>query len=342
MHKIIKTLLSVFREIFVGRAALHTEILALRQQVAVLKRKRPRPSLRILDRVFWIILSYLWPGWRHSLVIVRPETVIAWHRKGFRLFWTWKSRRGKPGRPPVSREIRNLIRRMSRENTLWGAPRIHGELLKLGFSFSQAAVSKYMVRYPSPPSQSWRTFLTNHVDCLASIDFFVVPTATFRLLFGLIVLHHERRQIVHFGVTVNPTMAWVAQQIREAFPWETKPRYLLRDRDAVYGVEFRDRVVSMGIEEVITAPRSPWQNPYVERVIGTLRRECLDHVIIINEGHLRRILRSYLDYYHGSRTHLSLCKDTPYGRPVQPASSGKVVSLPKVGGLHHRYERLAA
>ena len=188
MHKII--------EIFADRAALHTEILALRQQVAVLKRKRPRPSLRKADRVFWVILSCLWPGWRHALAIVRPETVIGWHRKGFRLFWTWKSRRRKPGRPPVSRQIRHLVRRMSRENTRWGAPRLHGELLKLGFSISQAAVSKYMVRYPSPPSQSWRTFLTNHADCLASIDFFVVPTATFHLLFGFIVLHHERRQIM--------------------------------------------------------------------------------------------------------------------------------------------------
>ena len=196
MHKII--------EIFADRAALHTEILALRQQVAVLKRKRPRPSLRKADRVFWVILSCLWPGWRHALVIVRPETVIGWHRKGFRLFWTWKSRRGKPGRPPVSREIRHLVRRMSRENTRWGAPRIHGELLKLGFSISQAAVSKYMVRYPSPPSQSWRTFLTNHADCLASIDFFVVPTATFHLLFGFIVLHHERRQIDAFRCHGEP------------------------------------------------------------------------------------------------------------------------------------------
>ena len=334
MHKII--------EIFADRAALHTEILALRQQVAVLKRKRPRPLLRKADRVFWVILSCLWPGWRHALVIVRPETVIGWHRKGFRLFWTWKSRRGKPGRPPVSREIRHLVRRMSRENTRWGAPRIHGELLKLGFSISQAAVSKYMVRYPSPPSQSWRTFLTNHADCLASIDFFVVPTATFHLLFGFIVLHHERRQIMHFGVTANPTMAWVAQQIREAFPWGTAPRYLIRDRDGAYGQSFRSTVTAMGVEEVVTAPRSPWQNPYVERLIGSVRRECLDHSIILNERHLRRILGSYLDYYHGSRTHLSLGKDTPDGRPVQPAGSGTVVSLPKVGGLHHRYERLAA
>ena len=334
MHKII--------EIFADRAALHTEILALRQQVAVLKRKRPRPSLRKADRVFWVILSCLWPGWRHALVIVRPETVIGWHRKGFRLFWIWKSRRRKPGRPPVSREIRHLVRRMSQENTRWGAPRIHGELLKLGFSISQAAVSKYMVRYPSPPSQSWWTFLTNHADCLASIDFFVVPTATFHLLFGFIVLHHERRQIVHFGVTANPTMAWVAQQIREAFPWGTAPRYPIRDRDGAYGQSFRSTVTAMGVEEVVTAPRSPWQNPYVERLIGSVRRECLDHSIILNERHLRRILGSYLDYYHGSRTHLSLGKDTPDGRPVQPAGSGTVVSLPKVGGLHHRYERLAA
>ena len=334
MHKII--------EIFADRVALHTEILALRQQVAVLKRKRPRPLLRKADRAFWVILSCLWPGWRHALVIVSPETVIGWHRKGFRLFWTWKSRRRKPGRPPVSREIRHLVRRMSRENTRWGAPRIHGELLKLGFSISQAAVSKYMVRYPSPPSQSWRTFLTNHADCLASIDFFVVPTATFHLLFGFIVLHHERRQIVHFGVTANPTMAWVAQQIREAFPWGTAPRYLIRDRDGAYGQSFRSTVTAMGVEEVVTAPRSPWQNPYVERLIGSVRRECLDHSIILNERHLRRILGSYLDYYHGSRTHLSLGKDTPDGRPVQPAGSGTVISLPKVGGLHHRYERLAA
>ena len=210
---------------------------------------------------------------------------------------------------------------MSRENTRWGAPRIHGELLKLGFSISQAAVSKYMVRYPSPPSQSWRTFLTNHADCLASIDFFVVPTATFHLLFGFIVLHHERRQIVHFGVTANPTMAWVAQQIREAFPWGTAPRYLIRDRDGAYGQSFRSTVTAMGVEEVVTAPRSPWQNPYVERLIGSVRRECLDHSIILNERHLRRILGSYFDYYHGSRTHLSLGKDTPDGRT---RSAGRV------------------
>jgi transposase InsO family protein len=342
MHKIIKIVLAIVREAFLSRAALHTEILALRQQVAVLKRRRPRPSLRMADRVFWVILSRLWLSWREALVIVKPETVIGWHRKGFRLWWTWKSRRGKPGRPPMSREVRDLIRRMSRENPLWGAPRIHGELMKLGIGVSEATVSKYMTRHPKPPSQTWRTFLENHVGSLASIDFFVVPTATFTLLFAFIVLQHERRRIVHIGVTAHPTTAWIAQQMREAFPWDTAPRYLIRDRDGVYGREFRTRLKGMGIEEVVTAPRSPWQSPFVERVIGSIRRECLDHVIVLNERQLRRILASYLDYYHGSRTHLSLGKDTPDGRPVQPVGTGKIVAFPQVGGLHHRYEPLAA
>ena len=201
MHKIIEILLAVFREIFLDRAALHTEILALRQQVAILKRKRPQPSLRMADRVFWVILSCLWPGWRHSLVIVKPETVIGWHRKGFRLFWTWKSRRGKSGRPPVSREIRDLIRRMSRENTLWGAPRIHGELLKIGIDVSQSTVAKYMARGRRPPSQGWLTFLRNPADGIAAIDLFVVPTIGFRLLFGLVILSQDRRIMVHVAAT---------------------------------------------------------------------------------------------------------------------------------------------
>jgi transposase InsO family protein len=225
---------------------------------------------------------------------------------------------------------------------LWGAPRIHGELLKLGIDVSQATVTRYMVRHPKPPSQTWRTFLDNHVGGLVSIDFFVVPTATFAVLFVIIVLRHERRRIEHFGVTAHPTADWVAQQIREAFPWNTAPRYLIRDRDGAYGQSFRSTVMAVGVEEVVTAPRSPWQNPYVERLIGSVRRECLNHVIVLNERHLRRILVSYLDYYHRSRTHLSLGKDTPEGRSVQSSGTGKVVAFPQVGGLHHRYERLAA
>jgi len=231
---------------------------------------------------------------------------------------------------------------MSRENPLWGAPRIHGELLKLGIDISQATVSNYMIRHPKPLSQSWRTFLQNHACCLAGADFFVVPTITFRLFFVFIVLHHERRRIVHFGVTAHPTSQWTSQQIREAFPWDTAPRYLIRDRDGSYGAAFRSRLQAMGVDEVLIAPRSPWQNAYAERVIGSIRRECLDHVIVLNERHLRRVLTSYLDYYNESRTHLSLGKDCPEPRAIQSSGSAKVIAFPQVGGLHHRYERLAA
>ena len=276
------------------------------------------------------------------LVIVKPETVIGWHRKGFRLYWTWKSQQRRGGRPPIPRDVRALISRMSRESPLWGAPRIHGELLKLGIAVSEATVSKYLARLPKPPSQTWRTFLRNHTKALASIDFFVLPTVTFRLLIVFIVLRHERRQIVHFGVTAHPTAAWVAQQITEAFPWDSAPHYVIHDRDSVYGALVRARIKAMGIEEVVTAPRSPWQNPFAERVIGSIRRECLDHLIVIDERHLRRVLASYFDYYHRSRTHLSLGKDSPVPRPVESAKAGKIIAFPQVGGLHHRYERLAA
>ncbi len=339
---VLLSILSLIWDSFRGRAVLQLELLALRHQLATIERTSPRPSLRLADRLLWVILSRIMPNWREVVVIVKPETVIGWHRKGFRLFWTWKSRRRRDGRPTVPCEVRDLIRRMSRENLLWGAPRIHGELMKLGFKISEATVSKYMACVPKPPSQTWRTFLRNHTDCLASIDFFVLPTATFRLLFVFIVLHHERRRIVHFGVTAHPTAAWVGQQITEAFPWDTAPRYMIRDRDSVYGLVVRARIKAMGIGEVITAPRSPWQNPYVERVIGSIRRECLDHVIVLSERHLRRVLDSYLDYYHESRTHLSLNKDSPVPRPILPAETGKVIAFPQVGGLHHRYERLAA
>jgi hypothetical protein len=215
-------------------------------------------------------------------------------------------------------------------------------LLKLGFEVSERTVSRYILCRPKPPSQTWRTFLENHVGCLASMDLFVVPSAAFRLLYGFIILCHDRRRIVHVGVTKHPTAIWIAQQITEAFPWDTAPRYLIHDRDGVYGRVARDRLAAMGIMEVLTAPRAPWQSPYVERVIGSIRRACLDHVIVLNEIHLRRILVSYLDYYHRSRCHLSLDKDAPHGRLVQPVGSGEIVAFPQVGGLHHRYERLAA
>ncbi len=343
MRKILLYLLDCVFSNFRSRAALQLEIIALRHQLEVLQRTRPaRVRLTRLDRMFWLLLYRLWPRCLDAVVFVKPETVIAWHRKGFRALWTWKSRPRRRGRPPLPAEVRTLIRRMSRENPLWGAPRLHGELLKLGIEISQATVSKYMIRHPKPPSQIWKTFRRNHVGCLASIDFFVVPTATFRLLFVFVVLHHERRRIVHFGVTAHPTSLWVSQQIREAFPWETAPRYLIRDRDGSYGAVFRSRVQAMGINEVLTAPRSPWQNAYAERVIGTIRRECLDHVVTLSERHLGRILSSYFDYYHRSRTHLSLEKDCPEPRLVHPPDAGEVIAFPQVGGLHHRYERLAA
>jgi transposase InsO family protein len=231
---------------------------------------------------------------------------------------------------------------MSKANPLWGAPRIHGELQKLGLEISQAAVSKHLGRRSTPPSQTWRTFLDNHLQTLVSVDFFVVPTVMFKVLFVFVVLAHERRRVLHINVTDTPTAQWTAHQLVEAFPWETAPRYLLRDRDAVYGVVFSRRAQALGIHEVKTAPRSPWQNPYVERLIGTLRHDCLDHVVVLNETHLRRVLRDYLTYYHRCRTHLSLAKDTPEPRPVERPDQGRIVEMPMVGGLHHRYGRRAA
>ena len=224
----------------------------------------------------------------------------------------------------------------------WGAPRIHGELLKLGIEISQATVSKYMARHQKPPSQSWRTFLSNHTECLAAMDFFTVPTAGFRVLYVFIVLSHDRRQVVHFNVTEHPTAQWTAQQLVEAFPFDSAPRYLLPDRDAIYGEKVQRRIKSLGIQEVVTAPRSPWQNRFCERVIGSIRRDCLDHVIVLNERHLRRILREYFSYYHTCRTHLSLNKDPPETRPLELPEMGNIVALPRVGGLHHRYAIIAA
>jgi transposase InsO family protein len=231
---------------------------------------------------------------------------------------------------------------MSRDNVGWGAPRIHGELLMLGINVSQATVAKYMIRHRKPPSQTWRDFLNNHAKELVSIDFFTVPTATFRIVYVLLVLNHERRQVVHFNITENPTAIWTAQQMIEAFPFDTAPKYLLRDRDKIYGDKYRSRVQGLDIEEVLTAPRSPWQSPYVERLIGSIRRECLDHIIVVNERHLKKTLRSYFDYYHTARTHLSLNKQCPNPRQVQPPEQGKVISFPHLGGLHHEYVRRAA
>jgi transposase InsO family protein len=314
MLALITTFSSLLICRFRNRAALELEVVALRHQLAVLRRRRPgRLKLTSMDRLLWVCLYQMWPRCLEVMVLVKSATVVQWHRRGFRLYWHWRSR---AGRPRVEGEIRSLIRQMSRANPLWGAPRIHGELLKLGIEVSQATVAKYMVRRVGRPSPTWRSFLRNQAAGIAAIDMFVVVSASFRLLYVMIILSHDRRRVVRFDVTEHPTAIWLSQQVTEAFPWDTAPHYLLRDRDSSYGAYFRNRVEAMGITEILTAPRSPWQNPYVERVIGSMRRECLDHIVTFNERHLRRVLASYVDYYHRTRTHLSLDKDCPHSRPI--------------------------
>src|SRR3979490_2447969 len=320
MITILSALVSLLSFRVRRRASLEVELLALRHQVSVLRRQRKgRLQLFATDRLLWVWLYRIWPQVLNAMVLVKPATVVQWHRKGFRLYWRWRSRR--PGRPKMSSEIRDLIRQLSHTNPLWGAPRIHGELLKLGIEVSQATVGRYMPWRPKLPSPTWRSFLHNHLPDIAPIDMFVVATATFRILYALIVLGRDRRKAIHFDVTPNPTQAWLARQITEAFPWDTAPRFLLRDRDASYGQTFRDRVQAMAIEQVVTAPRSPWQNAYVGPIIGSIRRECLDHIIVFDERHLRRVLSAYFEYHHRSRTPLSLDKDCPEPRSIQPPSA---------------------
>jgi putative transposase len=268
--------------------------------------------------------------------------VIAWQKKRFRDYWRHLSQSGTPGRPAIAKEVRDLIQDMWRSNPIWGSPRIVGELRKLGINVAKSTVEKYRPRVRKPPSPTWKAFLNNHVKDLVACDFFTVPTASFQVLFVFIMLAHERRRIIHFNITEHPTAQWTAQQIVEAFPWETAPRYLLRDRDAIYSGAFHQRIKNMGIEAVTIAPRSPWQNPYCERLIGSIRREMLDHVIVLNDRHLKRVLSAYIAYYHRFRTHLSLEMDCPQPRAVEPPEIGRVMALPEVGGLHHHYERQAA
>jgi len=317
------------------------ENLVLRQQLSIMKQSVKRPKIRNRDRIFWVFLSRFWKGWRETIIVVKPETVIRWHRKGFKLFWTYKSRKRGLGRPSIDAKLKNLIEDMAKANLLWGAPRIHGELLKLGFDVSERTVSTILKRHrpAKPPSQTWRTFIKNHMHNTFAMDFFAVPTVKFSILFVCVILWHDRRKVVHFNVTGHPTAEWTAQQVVEACPWDTTPKYLMRDRDSIYGDIFRNRVKHVGIEEVISAPKSPWQNPYVERIVGSIRRDCLNYVIVLNEGHLKRIITEYFEYYHHDRTHLGLSKDTPFERPVQNKPKyGEVIAFPRIGGLHHRYE----
>ena len=330
--------LAVLASPFKSKSRLEAENAALRHQLIVLRRKvHGRVRLTNSDRRFFIQLYRWFPSILTVLTIIRPETLVRWHRAGFRRYWRWKSR-PLGGRPQIENDLRALIRRMSTDNPLWGAPRIHGELLKLGFEVAQSSVAKYMVRRWGPPSQGWRTFLRNHAPDIAAMDLFVVPTIGFDLLYALIIVRLDRRDLVWINVTRHPTAEWIARQITEAFPWNEAPRYLIRDRDRIYGAVVTHRLRAMGIRDKPTAPASPWQNGFAERLIGSIRRECVDHIVVLGEAHLRRILRTYARYYNDIRTHWSLNKDAPVSRPVQ--RTGNIKSHALLGGLHHHYVRV--
>jgi transposase InsO family protein len=338
MVSFLGLLLHILASPFRSRASLEAEITLLRQQLIVLRRRVPvRPQLTAIDRWLFVWLYRFKPSLLDAMVIVKPETVVRWHRTGFRLYWRWKSC-SRGGRPKIAAELRSLIRQMSLENPLWGAPRIHGELLKLGYELAQSTVAKYMIkRRPGGSGQTWRTFLRNHAAGIAAMDMLVVPTIGFRLLFVLAILRLERRHLLSLTVTDHPTAEWIAQQVTEAFPWDETPDHLIRDRDRAYGRAVTRRITAMGIRDHPIAPRSPWQNGYAERLIGSIRRECLDHIVVWGEEHLRRVLAAYVDYYNDIRPHLSLGKDPPRHRPVQRL--GLIISRPILGGVHHQYCR---
>jgi transposase InsO family protein len=331
-------LLTLFASPLKSKSRLEAENAALRYQLIVLRRKvGGRVRLTNGDRLFFIQLYRWFPSVLKVITVIRPETLVRWHRAGFRRYWCWKSR-PFGGRPQISAELRALIRRMSIENPLWGAPRIHGELLKLGFEVAQSSVAKYMVKRGGPPGQGWRTFLRNHAPDITAMDLFVVPTIGFSLLYAFVIVRLDRRDLVWTNVTTNPTAEWIARQLTEAFPWSTAPRYLVRDRDRIYGSIVPRRLRAMGIRDKPIAPASPWQNGFAERLIGSIRRECVDHIVVLGEAHLRRILESYARYYNDIRTHRSLDKDAPAFRPIQRI--GNIASHAILGGLHHHYVRV--
>jgi transposase InsO family protein len=330
--------LAILASPFKSKSRLEAENAALRHQLIVLRRqKRGRVRVTNNDRLFFIQLYRWFPSVLKVLSIIRPETLVRWHRAGFRQYWRWKSR-SFGGRPQIEADLRALIRQMSIENPLWGAPRIHGELLKLGFEVSQSSVAKYMSKRRGSPSQGWRAFLRNHAPEIAAMDLFIAPTISFQLLYALVIVRLDRRDLVWINVTTNPTPEWIAHQITEAFPWDDAPRYLVRDRDGVYGNVVTRRLRAMGIRDKPIAPGAPWQNGFAERLIGSIRRECLDHMIVLGEAHLRRILRTYARYYNEIRTHRSLDKDSPVSRSVQRV--GSIKSHAVLGGLHHHYVRV--
>jgi putative transposase len=342
MFRFFRLAFGVMFRLFRRRGSLVLENLVLRQQVSVLKRKNRRPRLAGMDRWFWVAVRQVWPGWKASLLVVKPETVVEWHRRAFRRYWRLKSRAKQIGRTPISKELQQLIFQMASENPTWGAPRIHGELKMLGFDVAERTISRWMQRQPrkTDPAQRWLSFLRNHREAIVAMDLFTMPTVTFHLLYCFFIIAHDRRRVLHFNVTDHPTSTWITQQIRETFPDEAGARYLILDHDGKYGFEVPAAIRAMGIVPLHTALRSPWQNGVAERWIGSCRRELLDHVIPVSERHLRRLVSDYVDYYHDDRTHLGLDKQTPNGR-TRAGSGGTVISFPRIGGLHHRYERAA-
>lgn len=340
MQNFCLAIIASLRVFFRSRADTALEVLALRQQLAVLKRKRPRPPLNSCDRLFWIVLRRFWSGWRGVLLIVKPDTVVAWHRTAFRSYWRWRSRRA-PGRPRITDEIRQLIRRLAEENPSWGAPKIHGELRKLGFVVSERSVARYLrrVHRRGDPGKSWLTFLQNHREAIVALDFFTVPTVTFRLLYCLFVIEHGRRRILHFNVTTHPTADWVLQQLRQTFSEGGPYRYVILDHDSKFDNDVIAFLKCTGLNPKRTSVQAPWQNGLAERWIGSCRREILDHVLPLNESHLRRLIREYVAYHHEDRVHDSLEKDTPNLRLIEyrPSPAAKVIGKARLGGLHHRY-----
>jgi putative transposase len=340
---VVTAILGALRAFARPRANLVIENLALRQQLAILRRAVARPRLRPVDRAFWTLLARAWSRWADALLIVKPATVVSWHRRGFARLWAYKSRR--LGRPPLDADVVALIARMSRDNPLWSRRRIASELAKLGHEVDKDTVARYMpkpIRGPrQPPSTTWRAFVGAHLPGTIAVDFLVVPTVTFRLLYVFFVISLERRMILHMNVTGHPGQTWTAQQVVEAVGFNTNIARLIRDRDGIYGSAFDSRVDHLGIRQIKTAPRSPWQNGYAERFVGTLRRELLDHVIVLGKRHLRRLVQSHAAYYNEDRPHMALDRDAPVSRAVDPPSSGRVIAFPRVAGLHHRYARAA-